>query len=63
MRGGMGRHHGIEGLVNLFAIETPGLTACLAIADHVVALLQNAAGDLGTRTDMPGPDNAATDSL
>lgn len=27
--------HDIEGLVNLFGIESPGLTSCLAIADHV----------------------------
>jgi L-2-hydroxyglutarate oxidase LhgO len=29
--------HGIEGLINLFAIESPGLTASLAIAEAVLA--------------------------
>jgi L-2-hydroxyglutarate oxidase LhgO len=28
--------HGVAGLINLFGIESPGLTAALALADHVV---------------------------
>ena len=32
--------HGITGLINLFGIESPGLTASLAIAEHVAALLK-----------------------
>jgi L-2-hydroxyglutarate oxidase LhgO len=31
--------HGLPGLVNLFGIESPGLTASLAIAEHVESLL------------------------
>lgn len=32
------RSHGVPGLINLFGIESPGLTSSLAIADHVLAL-------------------------
>jgi L-2-hydroxyglutarate oxidase LhgO len=31
--------HGIEGLVNLFGIESPGLTSCMAVGEHVVEML------------------------
>jgi len=30
--------HGVPGLINLFGIESPGLTASLALAEHVVEL-------------------------
>lgn len=33
------REHGINGLVNLFGIDSPGLTACLALAEAVVLKL------------------------
>lgn len=33
--------HGLPGLVNLFGIESPGLTASLAIADHVTDLVRD----------------------
>jgi L-2-hydroxyglutarate oxidase LhgO len=33
------KHHGVHGLVNLFGIESPGLTSSLAIGDLVVGLI------------------------
>lgn len=33
--------HGVPGLVNLFGIESPGLTSSLAIGEHVAAMLSN----------------------
>jgi L-2-hydroxyglutarate oxidase LhgO len=32
------REHGVDGLINLFGIESPGLTSSLAIADYVAEL-------------------------
>lgn len=34
------RDHGVTGLVNLYGIESPGLTSSLAIADYVAQLLR-----------------------
>ena len=31
--------HGVSGIINLFGIESPGITASLAIADHVAAIV------------------------
>lgn len=36
---GPGDHH-IRGLLNLFGFESPGLTSCLAIAEHVCTIVQ-----------------------
>jgi len=35
------KDHGVAGLVNLFGIESPGLTAALAIGEHVRELLRD----------------------
>jgi L-2-hydroxyglutarate oxidase LhgO len=35
------RLHGVPGLVNLFGIESPGLTSALAIGEHVLTLLES----------------------
>ncbi|MGB8818383.1 MAG: NAD(P)/FAD-dependent oxidoreductase [Rhizobiaceae bacterium] len=34
--------HGVNGLINLFGIESPGLTSSIAIADHVLRLMRQA---------------------
>jgi L-2-hydroxyglutarate oxidase LhgO len=44
------RDHGIPGVVNLYGIESPGLTAALALADEVKRLLEDGdASDGGAR--------------
>jgi L-2-hydroxyglutarate oxidase LhgO len=35
--------HGVDGVINLFGIESPGLTASLAIAEYVAAIVDGAA--------------------
>ncbi len=37
------QHHGVASLVNLFGIESPGLTSALAIAERVLAMSTSAA--------------------
>jgi L-2-hydroxyglutarate oxidase LhgO len=37
------REHGVPGLVNLFGIESPGLTSSMALAELVRELALNAA--------------------
>lgn len=32
--------HGVPGLIHLFGIESPGLTSCMAIAEHVAGIAQ-----------------------
>ncbi|MBV8850243.1 MAG: NAD(P)/FAD-dependent oxidoreductase [Methylobacteriaceae bacterium] len=34
------REHGVAGLINLFGIESPGLTSSLALAEHVAEIAQ-----------------------
>ena len=36
------REHNLDGLINLFGIESPGLTSSLAIADHVAEMAASA---------------------
>ena len=48
------KEHGIAGLVNLFGIESPGLTSSLAIGQHVGDMLLNPTALEGTE----GPEGS-----
>lgn len=37
--------HGVKGLVNLYGIESPGLTSCMAIGAYVRAMLEQMSGN------------------
>ena len=45
-------HHGVAGLVTLQGIESPGLTSALAIAGHVVALLDGGRPPIAGQNDF-----------
>ena len=50
--------HGVAGIVNLFGIESPGLTACLAMGDHVAEMVsvgENRPGSQAVTTGSPSP--------
>jgi L-2-hydroxyglutarate oxidase LhgO len=44
------KHHGLRGLVNLFGIESPGLTCALSIAEAVIGALGEPAAGLHDRS-------------